>query len=446
MSRFIKFTAMTTLTRVLIMLLVLPLSIIIARFLGPAGKGTFALSLLLPSLILTLLNVGIVPATVYHVSKKTVSLRETFNTNVVLGLAIAGAGISVGVLVVCFLRDVVVPGVPLIFLLLGLLILPSNLIYRFVSAIFWGRQKLTQYNILQIVKNILPILTILVSFALLGISVFSVMISTVLASLLVAVITFLWVKKYVGGFSLAVSRSLVKKSLTYGLQAHLGNILGFLNYRLDMFLVNIFLNPAALGFYSISVHFAESLWLVSQSAGMVLLPRIAAETEEEKRRKMTPLVARTVLWLTAAGGIVAYFLSSFVIRVLYTDKFLPCVAPFRILLIGITIGSASRVMANDIAARGKPIWNSSISFVALVLNIILNVIWIPRYGISGAAWATSVSYSTTLFLRMLLYAHLSKNSWFTILLPRLEDWKLYWSIVNSCRDQIWRKSYVVRES
>jgi O-antigen/teichoic acid export membrane protein len=141
----------------------------------------------------------------------------------------------------------------------------------------------------------------------------------------------------------------MKRAATYGIQAHISNILGFLNYRVDMFLVNWFLGPAAVGLYSVGVGIVEKLWMVSYSASTVLFPRVAAETEEQRRKEFTPLVARAVLWTTGLGALALVLLSRWIVLLLYSEAFLPAVGALQALLVGIVALSAGRVLANDIS-------------------------------------------------------------------------------------------------
>ena len=91
---------------------------------------------------------------------------------------------------------------------------------------------------------------------------------------------------------------------SYGLRVHPANVLGYLGYRLDVFLVNGYKGAAAVGLYGAGVVIAEGLWMPSQAISTALFPTIAAENSESARRAITPFVARSTLWLTAisTGG------------------------------------------------------------------------------------------------------------------------------------------------
>ena len=70
------------------------------------------------------------------------------------------------------------------------------------------------------------------------------------------------------------------------------------------------------------------------------------------------------------------------------------------LLAGIVALSAGRVLSNDIAGRGRLILNAYGGLAAVATNVVLNLLWIPRYGIVGAAWASTVSYSVSFLMAL----------------------------------------------
>lgn len=139
----------------------------------------------------------------------------------------------------------------------------------------------------------------------------------VITWLVVNILVFRFAKKVTEGIDLKPNKTYLKRAATYGMQAHLANILGFLNYRLDMFLVNSSLGPAAVGLYSVGVELVEKLWMVSHVASVVLFPRVSAEAEEQRQKEFTALVARTVPWTTTVGAVVLAFLSRWIILLLF---------------------------------------------------------------------------------------------------------------------------------
>jgi len=112
----------------------------------------------------------------------------------------------------------------------------------------------------------------------------------------------------------------------------------------------------------------------------------------------------------------------------YSEAFLPTVGALQVLLIGIVMLSAWRALANDMAGRGFPGLNIYTGLSAVITNIGLNILWILRYGIVGAAWASTVSYTVSFLMALFFHCCLSGNSWTKILFLRRGDWPLYWRV------------------
>ena len=424
-GKFVKETTVTSASSFLSLLLGVGTSVVLARALGPEGRGIYALAMLLPSLIVTFGNLGIGPATVYYVARGEFRRQEILGNNVLLSVGIGGIGVLAGLIVVLFFREKVFPGVAPGYLLLALVLVPMEVLSSYLRYVLLGAQRIKEFNYVQIAQSVLFLGFI--TLALLGLKagVTGAILAELFTWVIVDALVFRLARQVAGGVDLKPNSSYIKRATTYGIQAHLSNILGFLNYRVDMFLVNGFLGPAAVGLYAVGVVLVEKLWMVSQAASTVLFPRVAAENEEQRRKEFTPLVARTLLWTTALGALVLALLARWIVLLLYSEAFLPAVGALQALLVGIVALSAGRVLANDIAGRGFPGLNIYTGLAAVATNVVLNLLWIPRYGIVGAAWASTVSYTVSFFSNLFFYCRLSRNSWSEVVLPQRGDWALY---------------------
>lgn len=431
MTKFNKDVLTTTLTRVTILVSGLLPSVLIARILGPEGKGLASLALLLPAFILVFTGLGIPLATTYYTANKEFSPSEILGNNLVLSAIISVFSLIIGFVVAFFFSKSLFPGVPTSFLFLGLLTIPFSLLSGNLSSIFLGLQKIRITNFLSLLQSLFGLLLTVLFVVVLRRGVAGVIESSVLAGLLFTGTLFYWVFRVTGGVVVKPSRKYFKKATLYGLKSHISSLFSFLNYRVDIFLVNWFLNPSAVGSYSVAVGFAEQLWLVSFAVSFVSFPRITGEKSEARRNELTPLLCRTILLATIIGALILYLLAPKLVVLLYSVKFIPSIQPLRILLIGIVTLTIWRIIANDLAARGRPELNIYTNFAAVIVNIILNIFWIPRMGISGAAWASVVSYTIAAVGALSIYRKISGNSFAKILLPQPSDWKLYHNLINS---------------
>lgn len=438
-GKFVRGTTITFGSGILSLLIGIATSVILARVLGPEGRGIYALATLLPSLIVIFGNLGIGPATVYYVARGEFRRQEILGNNVLLSLGVGAAGVLVGLVVVLFFPENLFPGVATAYLLLALVLVPVEVFFSYVRYVLLGAQRIKEFNYIQVAQSALFLGFVAVALLGLKAGVTGAILAGLLTWLVVGALVLRWAREVTAGIDFTPNTSYMRSAATYGLKAHVSNILGFLNYRVDMFLVNGFLGPAAVGLYSIGVGLVEKLWMVSQAASTVLFPRVAAESEEDKGKKFTPLVARTVLWTTAVGALLLVFLSHWIVLLLYSGAFLPAVGALQALVAGIVALSAGRVLANDIAGRGFPELNIYTGIASVVTNLVLNLLWIPRYGIVGAAWASTVSYTVSFVGAIFFYCRLSNNHWTKVIFPQLGDWAVYWKTGKAFCQWAWAK-------
>jgi O-antigen/teichoic acid export membrane protein len=425
-ATFAKETAVTLVARIAGLLLALATSVVIARTLGPEGNGIYTLATLFPLLLVTFTNLGIGPATVYHVAQDKYPLKEVLGNNILLSAVTGSVASLVGLVIILLFRDRFFPTVAAQYLMLALLLVPVTLFgQHYVNQILLGARRIKDFNAATLLYKLFLLVLVVVATVILGLGIAGALWATVLSSLLLCVVLFPWLRKLAGGVSFRPNLAYVRDALGYGVQAHLGNIVGFLNYRIEVFLLGAFLPVSAVGFYAVAVGLAEKLWFVSESASVVLFPTVSAERDEQQRKQFTPLVSRTILLITAVGAIVLYLVSHWAIVLLYTPVYAAAIPLFRILLPGIVFLSAGRILANDIAGRGKPLLNTYVGLSGLIVQVALNLAWIPSFGATGAAWATTISYGITSAVRLWLYMKLSGNRLATVVLPQASDWLLY---------------------
>ena len=397
---------------------------IIARVYGPEGNGLYAIALLLPSMLATFLNLGVSPANVYFISAGKVVVSTAWHTTLKLFLVLSIFGLSIGTSILWWHAEQWLPGVPKTLLWLSLAIFPASLLLGFVSSIFQGLQEFRIFNLVLLTQPSITLLTI--GFVLTS---GNADIHWLPAAYLIGTITTLL-------FSLYLLRPfLIKEAvnteiknnygpivLKYGYKAHLSNILVFINYKADIFLVNFFAGPASAGIYIIAVQLAERLWMLSQAVSTVLLPRLSQlSNKESKRKQITPLISRWVILATSLGSFALAGAAYPIIKLIFGADYLAALTPLFILLPGIVASSGARILANDLAARGRPELNMYTSWVAVIVNLAGNVLLIPEHGLAGAAFATSLCYSTILVLRVIMYSRYTGVAWHQTIFIQISD-------------------------
>ena len=216
--------------------------------------------------------------------------------------------------------------------------------------------------------------------------------------------------------------SLWKRTSRFSLLAYGGTLAAYLNYRVDEIIIAMFLLPADLGFYVIAVGLAERLWILTGAVGNVLLPHLTSTPDRDPA--LSAIIARHVLIWTGLACLIIFVLAEVIVRLLFSSEFLPAVAPLRWLLPGIFLFSVGKVLVAELHAKEKVHYAAWTSALAAVVNILLNLLLVPRMGISGAALASTVSYSLLSCLVTWYYLREAGVSW-TVLVPRKSDVMLY---------------------
>ncbi|MDD7805931.1 MAG: flippase [Endozoicomonas sp. (ex Botrylloides leachii)] len=390
--------------------------VLIARNLGPEGNGFYAMAILIPTMLANFLNLGIAPATIYFISQKQFSIKRAMIENTKFALVIASAGEAIALPVLFIWGEHLFPAIPLSLLFISLLAFPLILYAAFNAAILQGLQDFRAFNASVLLPPIVSVIVVFITFYMLDMGIYGALTAYILGQLAASMAVFIFLKRHVakeGPINIdqdVDSATYYKAVIGYGSRAYLSNILAFINYKVDLFLVNLFLTPAAVGIYAIAVQIAEKLWMPSQAVSTVLFPKLSTMSEQPVARlKLTNTAFLLVAAITTALSLLVVLMLHLFVTLIFGRAYLSIFPAFYWLLPGIVCWAGARIQSNCIAAWGKPEWNMYLSLVVLIINITGNILLIPRYGIIGAAAATSIAYVLDAIVKVIIMTHAKKS-------------------------------------
>ena len=207
----------------------------------------------------------------------------------------------------------------------------------------------------------------------------------------------------------------------YGLPYYPGSITLFFSYRADVYVIAWLLpDPAApLGYYSMAVGLAELVFFFPNAVSTLFFPHVAGSTREDSDRQV-PMVTRVTLLITAVVAVALVPVATMLILV-FLPAFVPSLVPLFVLLPGVVALCATKVVSGYISGLGMTGTTSIVNVGAFVLNIAVNIVLVPRYGIVGAAAASLISYSVSSFVFTVIAARLSGARILDFWLPRPSD-------------------------
>ena len=169
--------------------------------------------------------------------------------------------------------------------------------------------------------------------------------------------------------------------------------------RIDQIMIKEMIGPAAVGNYAVAVRLSEAWYFIPMAITSSLFPAIinAKNSSHELYHARFQRLYELLTWMSIAIAIPITFLAEDIIMLLFGGEFLLAAGVFKIY-----IWSGVFVFLGVASSRHLLIENlNKISlirtFLGCVVNIVLNLILIPRVGINGAAWATLISYAVANF-------------------------------------------------
>jgi O-antigen/teichoic acid export membrane protein len=371
-------------------------SIVLNRLLGVDGKGRFTALLIVPQLVVAFTHLGYGIASSYFIAKKKYAEGDVFRSDLLLNLVIGIIGFGIGFLIYNFLFPE-----ESIFVRLGLLFLVfSGLWFYYFPDILLGKGKLLLQNYWNLAYQAIRFLFI-TGFLLFFVDKLLGAVSASIALGIALYVASFFVLSRVISFKGSYNASYIREGFRFGRKVFFTEVLGFLNYRFDIIFLKIYSTAAQIGLYSTAVFIAETLWMVPRAVSLALYTRLVRG--EVSENATTKILTITVL-LVVVLACISIFVVKPLIRIFYTDAFVPAYLPFLILLPGIVFLTVPKVLASHfVGVWGKPELLLKARGVAVPINIILNLILIPRYGMHGAAIASSVSYITESVIIMTMF-------------------------------------------
>jgi O-antigen/teichoic acid export membrane protein len=385
---FARQTFATFLTQVLTFVISAVIGIVITRILGPERNGQYFLVVSLVTLVVVGVKCSIEVGGTYLVGRKSQPISEVlahylFST---VGLTLLAYGLLA--LFWVPLKHYLFPGLQNNLALFGLLAVPFNLLLLYLPSIFLLQQNVRSYNLVFIIQNLVTAGLLAIFIAGLKLGVLGAIMAWVGGMMLAAIwITIQLVREHKP--RLAVKPPLLRELFSFGLKTHLGETVDYLINRSDTFFVNYFLGEASVGYYSVALS-AELLWYIPNSVIAILYPRLSANADNSL--SIAQRVCRITVFITYLPAFAVMAAAHWLVPVFYGQAFAPAIIPLIIVLPGIASLSISKTLKTFLYSEGKPQYGAIASFIAYGVDIVLNLLLIPRYHLAGAAMAVCISY------------------------------------------------------
>lgn len=361
-----------------------------ARALGTAGYGVFSYAITLAGFFGIFVDPGINSVLIRDGAKATPEERQSlFSTTLIM----KGIILAFSVIVVIFIAPLfsTLPGAKILLPLVALIIVFDSM-REFLASLFRAEEKM-QWDAMSFLLENLAITFF--GFILLWISATPLSFTyAYVAGTAVGALTAIWLlrgrfKNILAGASVQRMAEIVKTAWPFAVTGALGILLT----NTDILIISWMRSASEVGIYSAAIRVIQVMYLVPgviQMGTMPLLSRIAKRDNERFKAVLERTLALIFLVSIplSLGGII---LGTQVMRLVFGATYISGGLALSVLMLNLSFDYAGSVVATGIFAYDHQTNLIISSAIAGISNVAFDLILIPRWGITGSAFATLIA-------------------------------------------------------
>lgn len=367
----------------------------ITNYLGPSDFGLYSYALSFAGIFTVISTLGIDSILTRQLIKNPDKKNMLLGTG--FGLKIIGAIISILLLAVAvvFTSQDRATNI-LIFVIAAAPIFQSFNVVDF----FFQSKVLSKYSVIAqsssfIVTSIIKLLLILFGASLLSFAIFTT------AEYIFLALGYILMYKNSGLkiFDWKFEKNIGFKILKDSWPLILSGVVITIYMKIDQVMIKQMLGDSEVGYYAAAVRLCEAWYFLPTIITTSLFPAIvnAKKMSEELYQSRMQKLYDLLAWAAIVIALPTTFLSGFIIEILYKPEFLPA-APVLTIYIWAGVATFLGVASSQYLITENFTKIAFIrTFIGMIVNVILNFILIPIYGITGSAAATLISYTAATF-------------------------------------------------
>ncbi len=396
------------------------LAVITARALGPAGRGVYALPGVEAALVASAFG-GLTSATTYFLLNR--SPGAVFLRPVLLSTFLLTAAAALVLVPLTYLAHQ--PGA----LIPALAVLPSLALLNLASGYALGVHQVRFSTTIAALQTVFTIAATVAAFVIVERSPGIAIIAWVAGTSLAGAVSLAYIVRHARRHLAGADTIGFREYWAFCMKVTAVNVVSLLNYRADLYIVALFLPPAALGMYSIAVAGAESLLVPTQVAALVTSPHIGG-MEVHEAAVLTARCVRHNLLIALLICVPLFVLAAPVVQLLYGAKFLPLVPSFDVLLIGVIVLALSSPLSSYFTLKiGIPGVALRLASLSALVCIATTFALVHRYGMVGAAIGSSAGYLVGQSVGIWYFRKRSAIGLRSMLVPTGADLLVYWAFL-----------------
>ncbi|WP_285009926.1 flippase [Pedobacter faecalis] len=181
-------------------------------------------------------------------------------------------------------------------------------------------------------------------------------------------------------------------------------ILIYVYMRIDQLMIERYLGVGAMGIYTNVVMLAEAWYFIPVAIVTSVFPAIMNARRDDPVRYIRRLqdLYDLMVWVGLSAAISVSIFAPLIFDLLLNDEFAPGAPILSVHIWSAVFVFLSTASGQYLIAEGLVKLTLVRNALGAVVNVVLNIFWIPKYGIMGAAYATLIAYIVNNFWILLL--------------------------------------------
>lgn len=428
--------------RVVVLILAFFASWISARYLGVELKGKFSYVTTLGGFIWMVLDLGLFRSYPYLTRKFPDKVRSLFVWTLLTFFLETGVLLILGFSLIGFWQNVLSFSFNPLYLLLFIGYITLTKAFMQLQSLYVGLDKVLISSLAYFSNSVLCVILFAIGYLFFRQGDrLAFILATTLVGLSGGFILLYFHHDWKGWWK-TLDFGFIKSSYGFGIRVFISSLFILLLVRSDIIIVKKMLGFSDVGIYSIGAQIVDMLQVASNLVGGLLLVKLS-DTDDDtvKWLVMKKLLMVFGVFLTIANlGFV--LLGKVVLATMFGSQFVPAYFVYLWLIpasYGLSFGSLFNQYLNS---KGFPIISIILPAIALALNIVLNLLFIPIWGINGAAISTSIAYLLWFIMIIAIEQRRTRGRMLKHLIPVREDWIELWNVglqtVQSARQRVRR--------
>lgn len=414
-------TTVQVIGKAIVTLLSVFVTILLTRHLGPTGYGYYNTAVTFVGFFIVLADLGVYPILVREMSQRPEE-RERIYGNIVVYRTLS----ALLVMLLAFLVGSLMPYPQIVKFAIGIYALASffGLLVNLVMAVFQINYRMDLPTISDVLGRALYLFLLFFGlqrgYGLYGI--FWLLVLTTIFNLILNLVLGRRYIKFKPAFEFPFIKEFFKESLPMGLVT----ILGMIHFKIDTILLSVMKPAYDVGLYGAAYRIFENLIIIPGIFVGLMFPKFS-ELYIQDRNILKNTFQKTIdiLILAVMPILILFFLlSPYLIQIIAGSDFAPSALALRILVFSLPFTFLISPFSYLLVASKKQTRLIYVWGAMSILNIVLNLIYIPKYSYRGAAAITVVTEMLTL-ITLYILVNKSLNIWpkfgylFKIILPSL---------------------------